>query len=326
MNFKFFQRIKIKGSLCFVFCLIVFSTGQFSCRKKNTQPDRSEANEPITGQEPSPPSFRGVYVDNFLGMLGKPAAEDSLLNWCLKNDLNAISLYDAASAVATPANATLLNSFIGKAQAAPFHIHVSVVASNITIAVNEYTRYYKLFPNKFRAITTEYEFWNNGKSYTTFCDKLSYLQAIHDSTSGALKRQIYFSQFEDAQGIVTDEDSIAQKMVSSADKIFLVNYMPDAYEMTGTTLNKLKKIAAAAHALNKPIEIVILFNVNHNSVDPSLYNYFSIAGSNHRFADAYTTFKAEYDAENFSHKSYVRLIGFQLYRYSAAVKARPDLQ
>jgi hypothetical protein len=68
---------------------------------------------------------------------------------------------------------------------------------------------------------------------------------------------------------------------------------------------------------------VILFNVNANSVDPSLYDYFSATMGNHPFMDAYAKFKADYDNVNFAHKSSVRLIGFQLYKYSAAFSARP---
>ncbi len=310
------------------FCLAVLLAGLYSCNKLKINPVRSLTHKDESSSSarltPLPP-FRGVYIDKFLSILGRQSGEDSLLDWCVNHDLNAISLYNAATVVGSSSSAAQLNSFIAKAKASPYNMQVALVATNQTISANEYTLYYKLYANKFNAITTEYEFWNSGKSYTVFKNHLKYLEAIRDSTGGVLERQVYVSQFEDAAGLVTDEPTIVQRMVKSSDKIFLVNYTNNSYNLSSTTLNKLKKLASAAKTLNKTINIVVLFNVNTGSSDPSIFDYVSVTGSNHPFIDAYDEFEADYSLAVFPYKSYINLIGFQIYRHSAAFQARPAI-
>jgi hypothetical protein len=212
--------------------------------------------------------------------------------------------------VGNKVRATALNDFIGRAKASG--INVALIASNSTIAANEY-KFFQAYKNEFPAITTEYEFWNEGKSYFEFKEQLRQMAFMPD-----LKKQVYFSQFRDGEGIVTDEATIAQRVVGSSDRIFLVNYSDKAYNLSGSTLGKLKKLALAAKQVGKVADIVILFNVNKDSSDPNIYDYYAAHG-----AGMFDTFKDWYTSTQFANKAHLNLIGYQLYKYSLALSARP---
>lgn len=254
--------------------------------------------------------FRGLYVDKAADIIGQRSQEAILLNWCNDNNINEISLYDSATMIDNKATAKQLNDFIGRAKVSD--INVALIASNAVIAANEY-KHYQGYSNKFSAITTEYEFWNEGKSYTVFKEQLKQMVGMT-----GLKSQVYFSQFRDGAGIVTDEATIAQRMVLGSDRILLANYSTKAYNLSGSTLGKLKKLALAAKQIGVVQDIVILFNVNKDSADPNVYDHYAANGGG-----IYDCFKAQYDAAVFSNKSHLNLIGYQLYKYSSAKAARP---
>jgi hypothetical protein len=256
------------------------------------------------------PQFRGLYVDRASDIVGNQLSELSLLLWCQDNNINELSLYDSATMVGNKSWAALLNLFIGSAKT--YGMNVALIASNSTIAANEY-KFFQLYKNEFPTITTEYEFWNEGKSYGEFKELL---RAI--SNMSRLKRHVYFSQFRDGAGVVTDEATIAQRVVGGSDRIFLVNYNERAYNLSGSTLGKLKKLALAAKQLGKVVDIVILFNVNKDSSDPNVYDYYSVTGEG-----MFDVFKMQYNAATIPNKSHLNLIGYQLYKYSQAIKARP---
>ncbi len=323
-----FMKTSTLTLLKIIFILFLLSQF-FACRKHELIPQNTSSNELDDNiinnysLKVQTAAFRGVYIDGFSTQIGNIVKEDSILNWCLKNNLNEISLYSINTILNMSNGSILLNSFINKAKNAPYYINVSFVAASLSTTTKEYTNYYLSQPNKFSAITTEYEFWNTGNSFTTFSGQLQYMNSINSSTSGAIKRQIYLSKFVDASGIITQDSTIAEQIVSSSDRIFLVNYSNNAYNLSSTTLNKIKIIANASHKLNKVTEIIILFNLNQNSVDPNIFSYFSINGSNHLFIDAYSKFKNDYNSANFTNKSFIKLNGFQLYNYTWAKNARP---
>ena len=311
--------------------LTVISFLVFSCHKHSLDPydsksdsvieSSSSMDDNLTNLKTQSASFRGVYINDFDSKIGNKSSEDSVLDWCIKNNLNQISLYGVGS-ILTQGKASLLNNFIGRESAEPYNISVSVVAASLNTATNEYN-YYNNYPNKFTGITTEYEYWNGTNSFTTFLAEINYMSSIHQATSGDIKRQLYISKFTDASNASTVDTTIVRQLVQNADRIFVVNYVTNAYNLSNSTLNKIKLIANASKKLNKVTEIVILFSVNQYSTDPNLYSYFSVNGSNHAFADAYNKFKTDYNATSFTNKTSVNIIGYQLYNYSNASSARP---
>lgn len=244
------------------------------------------------------PTFRGVYVDHSELIIGTPQ-EDELLQWCAKNDINELSLYGASAMCQNKVKSATLQKFIDKCK--NVNINVSAIASNMEQVDFLYRR-----ALSFSGITTEYEFWNNGNSYAAFKSLLEHIKWSKWPTNA------YFSQFKDAAGIVTDEATIAQRVVS-ADRVFLVNYIHNSYNLSDTILKKLKTLALAAFKTNKVVDIVILFNANTGSTDPSIYEWLK----DHSMAEAFSTFKAQYDAAVISHKSSLNLVGFQVYKYSS---------
>ena len=308
--------------------LVLLSIMINSCRQNVIEPIIDKGSDENTFQKELSSRnaniiYRGIYIDGFSDKLGIDSREDSLLNWCLANNFNEISLYGMNVILSSNSLTIKLNNFISKANGLPYTIKVSVVAASLNSTINEYNNYYLLYPNKFSGITTEYEFWNTGNSYNTFQNQILYLTTINNNTSGAIKRQIYISKFKDASNPALADTTIAEQLVSNVDRFFLVNYTTNSYNLSNTTLNKIKLIANASRKLNKVSDVVILFNLNQTSVDPNIYNYFSVTGSNHLFSDAFAKFNADYNAVVFSNKAYINLIGFQLYNYTSAHNARP---
>lgn len=308
--------------------LVLLSIMINSCRQNVIEPIIDKGSDENTFQKELSSRnaniiYRGIYIDGFSDKLGIESREDSLLNWCLANNFNEISLYGMNVILSSNSLTIKLNNFISKASGLPYSIKVSVVAASLNSTINEYNNYYLLYSNKFSGITTEYEFWNTGNSYNTFQNQILYLTTINNNTSGAIKRQIYISKFKDASNPALADTTIAEQLVSNVDRFFLVNYTTNSYNLSNTTLNKIKLIANASRKLNKVSDVVILFNLNQTSVDPNIYNYFSVTGSNHLFSDAFAKFNADYNAVVFSNKAYINLIGFQLYNYTSAHSARP---
>jgi hypothetical protein len=268
------------------------------------------------------PSHRGVYVNNFSAILGDVAKEDSLLNWCQANLFGRINLYNINTLVGSSTTATQLSTFIGRAKASPYFLKVSFVASSAT-AVNNFYTYYLTYPNKPDAITTEYEFWNSPNSFSTFMGIGSNMNTVYSSTTTPqVQREMYVSQFNDNAGVYTTTQ-IAQYIVNNCDRVFLVNYVTNAYNFSGSLQTKLQTLADAGAALNKVVKVVILFNVNTASSDPNIYNYFSTTGLNNPFQNAFNNVLTGYNSSSITNKTYLQLVGYQIYRYSDARLARP---
>lgn len=269
------------------------------------------------------PAVRSIYVNNFSTILGNTALEDALLNWCQTHLYNRLNLYNISTIIGSTATANQLNAFIFKAKSAPYYMKVSFIASSASAVNNFYNNYYLIYPNKPDAITTEYEFWNSPNNFTSFMGIGNNMTTVYNSTtSPQVQREIYVSQFVDNGGAYLP-NQIAEYIVNNHDRVYLVNYVTNAYNYGTTLQNKLQLLANAGATLNKTVRVVILFNVNTASSDPNIYNYFSTSGMNNPFYAAYNNVLTGYNAASFPNKSFLLLQGYSIYRHSNAVLARP---
>jgi hypothetical protein len=284
----------------------------------------------------------GLYVSRFDSILGDTAKENPLLRWAKKEGFNSLYLYGVSGIITSSASRALLNTFVGKAKAAPFYFTISFVAASDATANNYYNLYYTsiAYPNKFNAINTEYEYWNcDVVNQNTFYNFLPLLNAVHNinqtTTTPKVGRNIYVSNFTDANGfcykppglspVVYSSTGILTELISKNDKLLLTNYHTNA----GTTISpilvtKLNDLSAQANAMGTIVNVEILYNVRTASSSPNIYNYFSTTGLNNSFVTAFNNFITNYNASTvITNKLNLRIVGYSTYRYQEAKLARP---
>ena len=263
------------------------------------------------------PNYRGLYVDGFKRILGNVSSEDSLLRWCVSNDINALSLYDLNTVLGDGRN-TELARFIFKARltygigqiaavrgsSANFIQNASYDASRI--ALNE----------RFTTYNLENEWWNNGPS----CDFSCYtaiLQAMSTKARKASPRitaEAYIGWFINPSGQDLQQ---AKVLVRWLDRILVHDYR--TYPQFDYMQDRLSTIGKAAQSQNRIMDIIVLF-----SAEPEfMQNYYSVTGQNHSFAAAYADLADQFNATPFAGKTNVRLAGYQVFSYSWAKQARP---
>lgn len=265
----------------------------------------------------APPAYRGIYVDGFNGILGNKSREDSLLNWCVSSNINALSLYDL-NTVMDLGRYTDLALFMQKARttfginqiaavrgtAANFQQNAGYDASRINL--NE----------RFTTYNLENEWWNNGP-YCNFTCYTSILQAMSKKATAASPRittEAYIGWFQNPTGQDLQQ---AKTLVRWLDRILVHDYRPNP--QFGYMQSRLSTIGKAAQSQNRTMDIIVLF-----SAEPEfMQNYYSVSGQNHSFDDAYTDIVNQFNAATFTGKNNVRLIGYQVFDYSFARQARP---
>ena len=269
---------------------------------------------------------RGIYINRFKsdGILGDATKEDELLEWCVQNDFNEVTLYNINTIMNTETDRDALNAFVGKAHGWSPAIKVGFI--NAGLSSFEKTRNYLLddtYPNKPDAVTTEYEYWNDPYSYDNFIPLMSGITSLKigpDAIDAELERQHYVSRFEDDAGVWAD-DVITKQGINNTEEIFLVNYHSNAQEFNvdGAYHNKLRALAVQAESVNLTQDVVVLFSVNDESVDPDIYDYVAANG----FDAAYQNWMEGYEDAEIEHKDRLNIVGYQFYKYSKALEAVP---
>lgn len=306
----------MKLSIPVVFALALF--GLTSCQ--------SDIIDPLTPRSSAasarlaamvPPAYRGLYVDGFNDILGNISLEDSLLNWCVGNNVNSISLYDL-NVVMGDGRYTDLARFIRKARVTYDIGQVAAVrgsSANFT-QNNNYDASRADFNERFTTYNLENEWWNNGPA----CDFSCYtaiLQAMSTKARNASPRitaEAYMGWFLNPSGRDLQQ---AKTLVRWLDRILVHDYRTSP--QFSYMQSRLSYLGRAAQSQNRVIDVIVLF-----SAEPEfMQDYFSVASQNHPFADAYADIVSQFDATSFAGKNNVRLIGYQVFDYSWAKLARP---
>ena len=261
--------------------------------------------------------YRGLYVDGFSRILGNNSLEDSLLNWCVSNNVNAISLYDLNTVMGDERYADLA-IFVKKARVTYGISQVAAVrGSTANFTQNAtYDASRADLNERFTTYNLENEWWNNGPSCNFSCYS-SILQAMSTKARAASPRmtaEAYIGWFQNPSGQDLQQ---AKTLVRWLDRILVHDYRP--YPQFGYMQSRLSFLGRAAQSQNKIVDVIVLF-----SAEPEfMQDYYSVAGQNRSFADAYGDIVSQFNAANFTGKNNVRLIGYQLFDYSWAKQAKP---
>lgn len=305
----------MKFPLPVVFVLTLFSL--VSCQLDVIDPlsPRQSASARLAATTPA--NYRGIYVDGFDAILGNSSREDSLLNWCVSNNVNAISLYNL-NVVMGDERYPDLARFIRKARVTHGISQVAAVrgsSANFTQTAG-YDASRVDLNERFTAYNLENEWWNNGPS----CDFSCYSSILQTMSNKARKAsplittEAYIGWFHNPSGQDLQQ---AKTLVRWLDRILVHDYR--TYPQFGYMQSRLSYLGKAAQSQNRVIDVIVLF-----SAEPEfMQDYFSVTGQNHSFADAYGDIVNQFNVATFAGKNNVRLIGYQIFDYSWVKRARP---
>ena len=305
----------MKLSLPVVFLFALFTL--ISCQLDVIDPSslRNSASARLVALTPA--DYRGVYVDGFNTILSNSSLEDSLLNWCVNNDVNAISLYDLNVVMGNERN-TDLARFIRKARVTYGISQVAAVrGSSANFTQNaSYDTFRTDLNERFTAYNLENEWWNNGPSCNFSC-YTSILQAMYNKAHRAsppIIAEAYIGWFQNP----SEQDlQQAKTLVRWLDRILVHDYR--TYPQFGYMQSRLSYLGKAAQSQNRVIDVIVLF-----SAEPEfMQDYYSVTGQNHSFADAYGDIVNQFNGATFAGKNNLRLIGYQIFNYSWVKRAKP---
>lgn len=229
---------------------------------------------------------RCAYVDWGDEVAGNSRAEDTLINWAVRNKINGFAVY--VPAVILRQNHTELNTFIGKAKANGIN-EVSFVIGNGTTDLTAALSYYDdpTVTNKFNGLLTEIEYWGAGTSGSPAYEAAltSYIQVLTDMKNASNARGPGF-KVECYMG-GGQSQSEADRLCAVADKILLVCYTsstdPQSVYYTYRR-DRLQYFLNAAVNNGRKIEIKPLF-----SLEPNFQGGQSLSTIDNSFFGGFTT-------------------------------------
>lgn len=263
-------------------------------------------------------AYRGIYVNKFDSILGNEREENALLNWCVSNNFNAISLYDLNLIMSNSQRVVQLARFIRKARVT-FNIdQVAAVrgSSDNFIQTAKYDSSRTDLKERFSVYNLENEWWNNGPScdFDCYTSILQTMKGKAKSVTPPITTETYMGWFKNPEG---QGFAQANTLVGMLDRILVHDYRKKPE--FGYMKSRLSFLGEAAYSQNKIIQVIVIFSAEHDSMQ----NYFDVQGENHPFDDAYIDILNQFNAVNFDFKNNVQLIGYQVYAYTLAEKARP---
>jgi hypothetical protein len=290
------------------------------CRKEN---DETSDVSPRTSADAfrilTTPTYKGVYVDSFDWILGDTATENSLLRWCKKEKLNAITLYDTKAYLLNPASYPMLAKFIKKARTQYSIKSVAAVrslSSQFTGSTSTYNASRTDTLERFNVFNLENEYWNaiGTNTFNTWVKHLNTMNTTAHAATPRITSEFYFGWFQNP----SNKESIhAAQMIAQTDRILLHDYW--ASPNFSYLQSRLAFFGQEALKQNKIMDIVVLFSVEQTFA----YDYFNTLTQNHTFQDAYNSIITQHNATSFVGKDNIRIIGYQLFCQSWARRARP---
>jgi hypothetical protein len=263
-------------------------------------------------------AYRGLYVDGFNSILGDTSKENSLLNWCVSNNFNALSLYNLNQIMGSPTSVAQLAQFIEKTRIT-FGINqiAAVRGTSANFIQNaQYDSSQTDLNERFSVYNLENEWWNNGPScdFSCYTSILQTMETTAKNETPPMTTEAYIGWFENPDG---QELNQANTLVSFLDRIMVHDYQkaPQISYMS----SRLSFLGQAAQSQNRIMDVIVIF-----SAEPAyMGDYFNVTSQNHPFQDAYVNILNQFNAASFDYKAYVRLIGYQIFAYSYAHMARP---
>ena len=271
-----------------------------------------------TSLSPVTIAYRGIYVDKFQYILGDTSNETLLLNWCVNNNFDALSLYDLNQIMDRPVRVAQLAQFIQTARV-KFGINQIAAVRGASANFIQNARYDSSrsdLNERFSTYNLENEWWNNGPTcnFSCYTSILQTMEASAKNLIPSMTTEAYIGWFTNPEGQEFDQ---ANTLVNFLDRIMVHDYqkLPQLSYME----SRLSFLGQAAKSRNRTMDVIVLF-----SAEPDfMYNYFNVLSQNHSFEDAYLDILNQFSASSFDFKDYIRLIGYQIFAYSYAQMARP---
>ncbi|GLR17525.1 hypothetical protein GCM10007940_21400 [Portibacter lacus] len=277
---------------------------------------------------------RGIYVNNFVtdGVLGNALKEDSLIQWCLKNEFNNAYLYNIGSALSSGMQVELDN-FVEKAN--DHFIDITFVSAGYGTSFSNIEAFHDDYENIPQGIVSEIEFWNGSGDYDAdYAPWLDHLDSLKYKIppgetmplNPEVFRRFYIGKIKNP-GQAPSFD-IAEDLIMHHDEIFLTNYHSDGFDLSSSTsensiVNKLSLLGKAARNLDREVNVVILFNVRQDSPAPNIWTYYSEEHLDHDFRAGYEKWYHDFiHSSDIEHKEYINLKGYGVYRWTDAREAR----
>jgi hypothetical protein len=262
-------------------------------------------------------NIRGFYVNSFNTILGNSVAETTLLNYTQANGYNYLCLYSLASLDLT--NATVkskLASFISRAKTQYGVIQVGA-AGEIYSFFSSYIIPYNIgrpASEKIDVLNFEFEFWIASSVADQYCSqylipnhltcdsagafafaKSQFTQIDQAAAANGLKSEVYFGWPNKGQ---------MQWYAQRADRILLHAYRTSDSDIYSYTKNRLIDIAS----VNTPVEVMIIFSSETEFMGPWL--------ASNAITKPFETFSNAFTAETGTWKNYIKLQGYQWFKYS----------
>jgi hypothetical protein len=265
-----------------------------------------------------PPAYRGVYINNFLEILGDTRKEDSLLVWCVENGFNAISLYDLNTVMADERFSSL-GRFIRKTRSVYGIDQVAAVRGSRRNFIQN-ARYDASRTDKnerFTVYNLENEWWNSDDcDFNCFVGHMKSMRSTQAGLEKPVIAEAYIGWFRNPAG---QEMQQADSLVHWLDRIMVHAYrsIPQLSYMQ----DRLEFLGKAAKKQNKVMDVILLFSAESDV----MFDYYSETGDNYTFDDAYADMVLQFNAAQFEGKSNIRIVGYQVFAYTWAKAARPTV-
>jgi len=262
-------------------------------------------------------TVRGFYVNGFNSILGNTTSETTLLEYTQANGYNYLCLYSLGSVDMTSTTIkTKLASFINRAKTQYGVTQVGAAGEIYSFFANGILPYNVGRPanEKIDVLNFEFEFWITSTIADQYCAQ--YLTPNHltcDSAGAFAYAKTQFSQIDAAaaaNGLKSEvyfgwpNKGQMQWYAQRADRILLHAYRTSDSDIYSYTKNRLIDIAS----VNSIVEVIIIFSSESDFMGPWLQT--------HAITKPYETYAAAFSAEAGTWKNYIKLQGYQWFKYS----------
>jgi hypothetical protein len=272
----------------------------------------------ILAASASAQNMRGLYVNGFNSILGNSASETTLLNHAQANGYNYLCLYSLASIDLTNATKkSQLASFISRAKTQYGVTQVGAAGEIYSFFSNyiiPYNNGRSVAAEKFDVLNFEFEFWIATTITNQYCSQYLTPAGYSCDSAGAFAyAKTQFSQIDAAaaaNGMISEayfgwpNKGQMQWFAQRADRILLHAYRTSDIDIYTYTKNRLIDIAS----INSTVNVMIIFSSESIYMGPWL--------ESHSITQPYNTYAAALTAETGTWKDFIKLQGYQWFKYS----------
>lgn len=305
--------MRYTSSLVALLLLVVLN----SCGREILSPDikptgtTSQVSAPANPSGTSYSRYRGLYIDSTSVILGDTLKENSLLRWCMHNNITTLSFYNLRQVMASN-KARHLASFLKRAKTEyKIKENTAVIGSDafITSYLDTFNRSKVDTLERFDFVNLEKEWWNGDGTLKEYIQALSKIRQWGRSQAPVVKTEEYIGWFLRPSG---NELYMANELIKNSDRILVHDYQKTpSFQYV---LSRLSYLGQAAKLHGKTFPVIIIF-----SAEPQFSaDYFRT----HNFDEAYQIIVKRYINTEFAGKNNIRLVGYQIFDQSFARNAR----